>query len=112
MSKTREQLANRALDKLTVVGSGQSPDSEDTALADYAIDGFSQYISAIGLYTIGDLDAIDDAAFEWLAVYLAYFIALDFGKPQDDAMRQAAEYNLIRLASAGPTKEPLVVDYF
>lgn len=112
MSKTRTQLANRALEKLLLVGSGESPASEDTAKADGVIDSFAAFISGTGLYTISDLAAIEDDAFEWLALYLAYLIAPDFGLPQNDAMRQMAEYNITLLTSTDPTREPVTVDYF
>ena len=112
MAKTRTDLANRALEKLLLVGSGQSPEAEDTARVDGVIDGFAAFISGIEIYTIADLADIDEAAFDWLAVYLAYFCATDFGKPQDDGMRQAAEFNLKLLTATKPTKEPLAVEYF
>lgn len=112
MAKTRTHLANRALDKLLLVGSGQSPDPEDTQKADGVFDDFAEFISNVGVYTISDPDDIDSAAFEWLALYLAYFIAPDFGKPQDDAMRQLAEYQLRRINSSAPTYKVLRQEYF
>lgn len=112
MPKTRLQLANRALEKLAIVGSGQSPAAEDTLKADGVINAFAEYISGVGIYTISDFAAIEDAAFEWLALYLAYFVAPDFGLPQNDAIRQSAEFHLRRLQSVEPTREPLVVEYF
>lgn len=112
MSKTRLQLANRALEKLLIVGSGQSPDSEDTQKADGVIDSFAEYISEADVYTISDLSAIDDAPFEWLALYLAYFIAPDFGLPQNDAMRQLAEQRLEMITSTRPTYEVMTSEHF
>jgi hypothetical protein len=112
MANTSTDLSNRALEKLLLVGTGQSPDSEDTAAVLAVVPKFAAFISGIDIYTIGDLNDIDDDAFEWLSVYLAYFCALDFGKPQDDGMRQAAEYNLKRLTATKPTKEVLAGDYF
>jgi hypothetical protein len=112
MAKTRTDLANRALDKLLLVGSGQSPDAEDTAKADGVIDSFSEFISAIDIYTIADLEDIDLVAFEFLADYLAWFIAPDFGKPQDDNVAKRAEYMLQRITASTPTYKPQTAEHF
>jgi hypothetical protein len=114
MPRTRLQLANRALDKLQLVGSGQSPAPEDTQKANDVIDDFADFISSTEppIYTIADLSAIENNAFEWLAVYLAYFIATDFGLPQNDAMRQMAEFNLRRIQASRPTYEVMRNEYF
>lgn len=112
MAKTSTHLANRALDKLQMVGLGQSPDAEDTAKALAAYEAFAEFISGIDVYTISDPDDIDLAAFEPLAGYFAYFIANDFAKPQDENMRAAAEYNLRRLTAGKSTGEVLKAEYF
>lgn len=114
MSKTRTQLANRALEKLRIVGLGNSPEAEDTEQVDGVIDAFSEFLTSTvpPIYTIADLSEIEDSAFEWLADYLAYFVAPDFQKPQDDGIRQRAEYMLRRLTTAGPTYEVLRAEYF
>lgn len=112
MAKTRTHLANRALEKLMVVGTGQDPESDDTTKVDDVFDQFSAYISGIDLYTIADDQDIDLAAFEPLALYLAWFVASDFGKVQDDSIRQLAEFMLKSLTMSPPTYEPLAVDSF
>lgn len=114
MSKTRTQLANRALEKLRVVGLGQSPEAEDTETVDGVIDSFAEFLTSTTppIYTIADLSDIEESAFEWLADYLAYFVAQDFQKVQDDGIRQRAEYMLRRLTTSGPTFETLRAEYF
>jgi hypothetical protein len=111
-AKTSTHLANRALDKLLVVGLGQSPDDEDTAKALDKYEAFREFISSIDVFSIADDDDIDLAAFEWLATYFAYFLANDFGKPQEDGMRVAAEYNLRRITAGKPSGEVLRSEYF
>lgn len=112
MSKTRTQLANRALEKMTVVGTGQSPEAEDTAKVDDIIDAFAADLEAREIYSIADIDAIEDAPFEWIADCLAAMAAPDFGLPFDEAKRQRAEHLLIRQQSSSPTFQALAVDYF
>jgi hypothetical protein len=112
MAKTSTHLANAALQKLQMVGLGQSPDAEDTQKALDKFETFAAFLSGINVYEIPDADDIDLAAFEWLTMYFAYFLANDFSKPQDDGMRQAAEYNLRRLTASRPTKEVLQAEYY
>ena len=112
MAKTSTQLANRALEKLQMVGLGQSPDAEDTQKALDKYETFAEFISGIDVYTISDETDIDLAAFEPLASYFAYFIASDFSKPQDENMRLAAENLLNRLTATKPTYETMVSEHF
>lgn len=112
MSYTRLQLANRALVKLQVVGAGQSPEADDTAKANDVIPAFKADLEARDIYSIPDLDEIEDAAFEWLADLLAYFIAPDFSMPRDEGKRQIAEAMMKRQMASGPSYEPLAVNYF
>lgn len=112
MAKTRENLANAALEKLLLVGSGQSPDSEDTQTVDGVIDSFAEYLSAADIYTISDLSDIDEKAFEPLSDYLAWFVAPRFGKQREEPMRQMAEYMLTLITATGPTYEVLQTEHF
>jgi hypothetical protein len=114
MSYTRLQLANRALEKLTVVGTGQSPEAEDTAKINAIIPAMSAFLESTvpPIYSIADLAEIDDAAFEWLAEYLAYMGATDFGKPMDEAQRQRAEFMLRLITSSGPSYQVMTAEYF
>lgn len=114
MSYTRLQLANRALVKLAVVGTGQSPEAEDTEKIDDIIDAMAAFLAAgpNPIYTIADTNDIDDEAFEWLAEYLAYMAAPDFGKPIDDTLRQRAEFMLRLINSSGPTYQRMTAEHF
>lgn len=112
MAKTSTDWANAVLQKLLVVGLGQSPDAEDTAKALEQYEPFKEFIASIDVYTIADDDDIDIAAFSWLVLYGAYFCATDFGKPQEDGMRVAAEYNLRRVNAKKSTGEVLKAEYF
>jgi hypothetical protein len=112
MSYTRLQLANRALVKMGVVGTGQSPEAEDTDKVDDIIDAVSAHLEAAQIYSIPDIDAIEDSAFEWVADFLAYTASPDFSLPVDEAKRLRAERMLKLITSSGPSRQPMTVDYF
>lgn len=111
MSKTRLQLANRALDKLRIVGIGQSPEAEDTEKVNNVIDSFVEWL-ANDIYTIADVEEIDEAPFEWIADLLAWFCAPDFFKPRDLAAKALAEMELQKITATRPTYERMTAEYF
>lgn len=94
MSRTREQLIARALNKLGAVGAGQSPEAEDSALIDDALDSVVADLTARGIYSWADPDEIEDAAYEHLAQIVAVACARDFGKEPDEGVRQVSEARL------------------
>lgn len=112
MSYTRLQLANRALVKMQVVPTGNSPEAEDTTKVDDIIDAVSAHLEAADIYSIADIEAIDDAAFEWLADFLAYVASPDFGLPMDETKRQRAEFMLKLIGAAGPTYQTMTAEHF
>ena len=110
----RTDLANKALSKLMEISAGGSPDAEDTATADAAIDGMVEYLSERSIYSVADLTDIPVAAFDSLALYLAGLIGTDFGKSEMEGQARCkmAEDRLMLLNATRPTHEPLAVDYF
>jgi hypothetical protein len=112
MAKSRTNLVNRALEKLLVVGAGQTADSEDVEKVDAIVTSVLEALSADQIYTVADEDDIEESAFEWIAEVLAVASASDFGQAPDFARREYAEKRLVRLTASRPSKEPLAVDYF
>src|ERR1044071_7428246 len=94
MSKTRDQLIERALNKLGAIGAGQSPSAEDAALLAASVDPVMSDLASRGIYSWGDPDNLDDDAFEHLAEVLAVAVARDFGKEADETKRLMAESRL------------------
>jgi hypothetical protein len=111
-SKTRDDLVARALVKLTVVGSGQSPDAEDAASIDAAIDGILNDLAARDVVEVPDDDAIPSEWFEDLAEIVAQCCARDFGRPKDQAEIDHAERALIKKGTSGPTYQHQTTEYF
>lgn len=112
MAKTRIHLANRALEKLMIAGIGNVPAAEDTEAVDEKYEAMAATLSSQSIYDIVDEGDIDLDAFEWLADYLAWLVAPDFGKPPDDGLRQRAEYMLRRITAARPTFQVVKAEYF
>jgi len=112
MAKTRINLVNRALEKLLVVGAGQTADSEDFEKVDAIVDSVLEGLSGDGVFSVADEDDIEESAFEWIADVLAVASASDFGQSTDYARREYAEKRLTKLTATRPSKERLVVEYF
>lgn len=112
LSKSRAELVTRALGKLGVLQSGQSPEAEDVDIVDQTVDGTIADLATRSVYYVADTSEIDIAAFEWLADCLADNNAKDFGKGRDLNQRAIAETMLRSLSAAGPTFEVAQQDYF
>lgn len=112
MSKTREQLVERALRKLGVLAAGQSAAPEDAQVVDAEIEPLMQDLAARNIYVWGDPDEIDDAAFIHLADILANSVARIFGAQQDEMVRVSAENRLRLLDTQVLSGQPLRVEYF
>ena len=112
ITKTRAELVTRALRKLLVVGSGQSPEDEDTELVDEVVDAVLADLAARSVFYVANEGAIDVAGFEWIADCLADAVAPDFGKSRNPAMVEYAEAKLKAIKATSPTREVLAVDYY
>jgi len=113
MSKTKTELATRALQILGVAAAGQSASAEDLSLVEGVIDPLTAQLGIQGVAYVGDTDAIDDAVYLLLARRLALEIAPDFGLPAaDDATILEAEKPLRRMSASGPTYAPQKAKYF
>ena len=111
-TKTRDDLVTRALMKLTVIGSGQSPDAEDAAAIDAAIDGVLADLATRDVVEVPDDDAIPAEWFEDLAEIVAQACARDFGRPKDQAEVDRAERALVKKGAPGPTYQRQAAEYF
>ena len=111
-SKTKDELIARALVKLLVIGAGQSPDAEDAACVDDAVDGVLADLAARGVADVVDADDIPIAWFENIAEILAQSVANDFGAQRDDTRIALAEMALRRKNASSATSEAQRVEYF
>ena len=97
---------------ITVIGSGQSPDAEDAASIDAAIDGVLGDLAARDVVEVADDDAIPAEWFEDLAEIVAQTCARDFGRPKDQAEIERAERALVKNGTPGPTYQRQTTEYF
>lgn len=111
-TKTRDQLVDRALQKLMIVGSGQAPQAEDQELVDGFVDTTIDDLSARDIIVIQDDDAIEFSMFEWLADCLSQNAASSFGKPRDPNLTEYAEAKLKRIRFVDPTYQVLTSEHF
>lgn len=113
MSKTKTELATRALQILGVVAAGQSVSTEDLALVEGIIDPLAAQLGIQGATYVGDTDEIDDAVFLPLSKRLALEVAPDFGLPAaDEATLIEAEKPLRRMSATAPSYAPQKATYF
>ncbi|PBB75205.1 hypothetical protein CK227_10460 [Mesorhizobium sp. WSM4308] len=110
--KSREQLVNRALQKLKVLAAGQSPSAEDYKVVDDDLEPVLSDLSSRGIYPFGNPDEIEDEAFLYLATCLAQSSAQDFGRDPDPNQVAFAEARLRELNTQKLSGQPLQVDYF
>lgn len=112
MTKSRQELVERALRKLGVVAAGQTPAAEDAAIVDDEIVPVLSDLAKREVYAFGDPDAIEDEAFVHLASILANSVAADFGKPEDEQGRLYAEQRLRHLRVVDLSGQRQVTEYF
>jgi hypothetical protein len=110
--KTREELVNRALEELGVVGAGQTAAAEDYAVVDDAVEPVMSDLATRDVWVWGDPDEYDEDAFEHLAVLLANAKARPFGKEPSEEIRIMAERRLRQLAPYVLSGQAQIVDYF
>jgi hypothetical protein len=81
MARTSDQLIERVLLDLNVIGHGQTAADEDAAfVSDVAATTFAE-LNARDVVNISDADAIDDALFEPLVEYLVAKLGPSYGRP-------------------------------
>lgn len=109
MSKTAAQLATRVLERLKVVGAGETPSADDSSTVQNYYAGTFGEIEVEGL-TYWDQDDIPDEAFQALSDFIAGRIAPDFGVSRPD-LEASGRDRLQRLSSQGPTGRIVTAEY-
>lgn len=110
--KSREQLVNRALQKLRVLGAGQTASAEDYKVVDDVVEPVLSELSTRSVYGYGNPDKIEDDAFEHLATCVAQATAPDFGLEPDEGLRLMAETRLREISAQTLSYQPARTEYF
>lgn len=112
LSKTRTELKERAALLLAVIEPGETLAAEDEQTLDGLVDPMIAQLSADGIITIQDDDAIELEYFLPLARLLANLAGPHFGSPINEPARLDDERTLRRLSGTKPTFEPMKTVYY
>lgn len=97
MTKSRQDLIERALEELGVIASGQDASAEDVAVIENEIDPVMSDLATRDIWQWGDSDEFDEDAFIHLAKLVAYSKARVFGVVPDETARLMGERRLREL---------------
>jgi hypothetical protein len=109
MPKTRDDLVNRALKNLGALPAGQTANQEEYDQVDELVEPTMEQLAARDIFHVPDLSAIDDAAFLWLAICLAWSASPEFGNADIVMPLDYAEAQLKVIQSEVPTYKPLEI---
>lgn len=110
--KSRQELITRTLQRLGVIGAGQTAAAEDVAAVDAEIEPVMSDLATRNIFNWGDPDEYDEDAFLHLVMILANSLAEDFGKAMDDSKRLYAERRLRGLNVVVLSGQPQKVEWF
>lgn len=115
MAKTRAEFRRQVLWNLGVLAAGQEPEAEDATRIDDGASTALAWLEKAGVYG-GQFeyvnDDIADAAFMPLSRFVANEIGPVYGIAYSEAAREAAEGQLERAFSSGPTYGTLRAVFF
>lgn len=106
------QLIARTLSLLGKAESGQPADEHDVALLTSLIPSCVADLQRKRIVEIEDIDSLDDDLLQWVALYLAQYVAPDFGLTMDAAAMELAKRNIRENEAEAWVYTPVRVDYF
>jgi hypothetical protein len=112
VTKTRDQLIERAGINLGLVQPGEALSTEDYATLDNLVDPLIEQLSADNVVYIDDADAVAVRVFIPLAAVLANFAGPSFGSPINDQAMLRDTNTLKRINASGPFYTPQEGHYF
>lgn len=112
ITKTRNQLINKALENLHVIGTGQSAEADDHAKMDEVVDPLLEQLAVDEVVEIANPDEIPNAIFLPLAELLANAAASGFSQDYDPNKKMVFEAVIRRLTASRATGETLRTVYY
>lgn len=108
---TKRDLAKRVLQKLEVVGDGQTASDSDIEIAERALDGVHAQLYAERKlkWTWADIPRHAEFPYVFMGAFLC---ASDFGKPSDPGLWQIGMTMLNRANTAAVADAPAAGEYF
>ena len=111
-TKTKQQLVERALQILNVLGAGQSPSAEDAQTVGDMVSPMFDFLNASGLIAVAHEDLIEASVFEPLARLLSAEAAPTFGGQKDPGDMEDARMQIRLVVNGRPTYQVARTDYF
>jgi hypothetical protein len=112
MSKSRQELIERALQELGVVSAGQTAAAEDAALVEAEIDPVMSDLATRNVWQWGDPDEFEEDAFIHLAKLIGNSLARAYGVQPDEAKRLYCEGRLRLLSTVVLSGQPQRAEYY
>lgn len=112
MTKSRQELIERALEELGVKAAGVTPAAEDVAVIDDEIDPVMSDLATRDIWQWGSSDEFDEDAFVHLAKLLANSKARVFGVSPDETVRLMSEARLRQLNVLSLSGQHQTAEYF
>ena len=111
MAYTKSNLTEEVIGELFQLGSGQTPNAEDTAWVEARINATLAELAKLQIIYVPDAENVADEAFNGLVAYMTEVCGPKFGRPRDPAAKLAAENRLraIQRMVTG-TGQPMRVD--
>jgi hypothetical protein len=110
--KSKQELIDRVLVELGVIGAGQTAAAEDVALITSEIEPVMSDLATRNIYSWGDPDEYDEDAFIHLAKITANSLARAYGIEPDDGKRLYAESRLRLLQTVVLSGQNQSVEYY
>lgn len=111
ITKTRDQLIERAADNLGLRQPGEALSSEDYDTLDNLVDPLISQLAGEGIAYIDNDEEIDVSLFMPLASLLANQAGPSFGSPINDQALARDQATLRRIVATQPTYAPFKGDY-
>lgn len=112
MTKTRQDLVNRALRMLGALPTGQAAAPEDYQTVNGTLESVMSDLATRDIWQWGDPDQIDEDAFEHLAGIMKQANARDFGLEPEEQVRLLLESRLRQLNLTFLSGQPQTTEYF
>lgn len=109
---TKADLVRRTLKLLGAFAAGQDPSAEDVEAVEGYIPGKLEELSQREIIDVPNVEEIDPALVQWLAMLVAQDAAPEFGVAMDATAIQVAESRLRAMNAARPAYTPMQGVYY
>lgn len=109
---TKAELRNKVLQKLGIIGAGETPSSDDQTLVEEAYDSAYVYLRSLHLVSWGSSDDIPTYAVNPVRNYVASQVANEYGKNRNVEEERQSIIELASVLANDTDGEPTEAEYF